>query len=74
MTLLTISPEIWSWAHLIGPVLNIIPAAISIWWCSRIDVKKWSVIPIGLTVYVVGGLMLYYGIMAIRAAGIIVVS
>lgn len=74
MTLLTISPEIWSWVHLIGPVLNIIPAAISIWWCSRIDVKKWTVWPIALTVYIGLGLILHFSLQAIRDLGIIVVS
>lgn len=74
MTLLTISEETWYWAQYIGPVLNIIPAALSIWWCSRMDVKKWTVWPIAVTVYVGLCLVLHYSLQAARASGIVVVS
>lgn len=74
MTLLTLSPDMWTAAHIVGPFLNIIPALLAGWWCWRMDLKKEYVGPIGLIVYVGVGLVIYYGITALRALEIITVS
>lgn len=74
MTLLTISPELWYWLHFVGPALNIIPALLAAWCCSSMDLKKWATAPIVAIVYVGFCLVLHFGLQAISAAGLIVVS
>lgn len=74
MTLLTISTTTWSWAQYIGPILCVIPAAISIWWCSRIDLRRQAVWPIAVTIYVGLNLVLHFILQAIHAARIIAIS